>query len=104
MPNYVFAYHNSKRPHNPAQHMVRWNAWVAGLGGDLVNPGVALGKSKTVSADGVSDGGGSNPLAGFSIVRAENMDAAIALARGCPHLDFGTIEIAEDMQMRMGPD
>lgn len=104
MPNYVFAYHGSKRPPNPAQHMARWKAWIAGLGDALVNPGVAVGKSKTMSADGVTDGGGPNPLAGFSIVRAENMDAAIALTRGCPHLDIGTIQIAEDMQMRMGPD
>jgi hypothetical protein len=104
MPNYVFAYHGSKRPQNPALHMARWKAWVAGLGDALVNPGVAVGKSKTVSADGVSDGGGPNPLAGFSVVKAKDMDAAIALAQGCPHLDIGTIEIAEDMQMRMGPD
>lgn len=104
MPNYVFAYHGSKRPDNPAQYMARWKAWVTGLGDALVNPGVAVGKSKTVSANGVSDGGGPNPLAGFSVVRAENIDAAITLARGCPHLDIGTIEVAEDMQMRMGPN
>jgi hypothetical protein len=104
MPNFVFAYHGSKRPANPAQHMARWKAWVAGLGDALVNPGVPVGKSKTVSANGVSDGGGPSPLAGFSIVQAENMDAAIALARGCPHLDIGTIAVAEAMQMQMGPD
>jgi|CXWL01.1.fsa_nt_gi hypothetical protein len=104
MPNFVFAYHGSTRPQNPAQHMARWKAWVTGLGDALVNPGVPVGKSKTVSADGVSEGGGSSPLSGFSIVQAESMDAAIALTRGCPHLDIGTIEVAEAMQMRMGPD
>lgn len=104
MPNFVFAYHGTKRPQDPAQHMARWKAWVSGLGEALINPGVAVGKSKTVSDAGVSDGGGPNPLAGFSVVRAKNMDAAIALTRGCPHLDIGTIEIAEDMQMQMGPD
>src|SRR5260221_14751627 len=104
MPNYVFAYHASKRPENPGQHMAKWKAWVAGLGDALVNPGIALGKSKTVSGAGVAEGGGPNPLSGFSIVKADSIDAAIVLARGCPHLDFGTIEVAEDMQMQMGPD
>lgn len=84
--------------------MSRWKAWVSGLGDALVNPGVPVGQSKTVSASGVTDGGGPNPLSGFSIVRAENIDAATALTRGCPHLDIGTIEVAEALQMRMGPD
>ena len=101
MPKFVLAYHGSKRPENPAQHMTRWTAWVEGLGAAFVNPGVPLGKSKTVSADGVTDGGGPNPLAGFSIIEASNMEAAVAMVRACPHLDIGTIEIAEAMDMDM---
>lgn len=101
MPNFVFAYHGSKRPKNGADHMARWKAWVGGLGGALVNPGLPLGKSKTVSGDGVTDGGGPNPLAGFSVVKADTMDAALALTKGCPHLDIGTIEVAEAMDMPM---
>lgn len=101
MPNYVFAYHGSKRPDNPTQHMARWKDWVATLGDALINPGVPVGKSKTVSAKGVIDGGGPNPLAGFSIVEADSLDAAIGLTRGCPHLDIGTIEVAEAMEMKM---
>lgn len=101
MPKFVFAYHGSKRPENPPQHMARWKAWVDGLGKAFVNPGVPVSKSKTVSSDGVTDGGGSNPLAGFSVVEADNMDAAIAIAKRCPHLDIGTIEVAEAMEMDM---
>ena len=101
MPKFVLAYHGSKRPENPAQYMSRWGAWVDGLGAAFVNPGLPLGKSKTVSGDGVIDGGGPNPLAGFSIVEAESMEAAVVMAQGCPHLDIGTIEIAEAMDMDM---
>lgn len=104
MPSFVFAYHGSKRPADGAQHMARWKAWMAGLGDALVDPGVPMGKSKTVSAGGVTDDGGPNPLAGFSIVRADSIEAAIALTRACPHLDIGTIEVAEALQMKMGPD
>ena len=102
MPNYVFAYHGGKRPETPeagAAQMARWKAWLEGLGDAVVNPGTPLGKSKTVSADGVSDGGGSNPLAGFSIVKAENMDAALEMAKACPFVEMGTIEVAEAMEL-----
>ena len=103
MPQFVLAYHGSTRPKNPSDHMARWKMWTDGLGAALVNPGVPVGPSKTISANEVSDGGGPNPISGFSIIEARNMDAAIALTRACPHLDIGTIEIAEAMNMPMKP-
>ncbi len=103
MSNYIFAYHGGKEPESPeegAKHMAKWKAWVGGLGDAVVNPGTPLGKSKTVSSGGVSDDGGSNPLLGFSIVKADSMDAALEMAKGCPTLEIhGTIEVAEVMEM-----
>jgi hypothetical protein len=102
MSDYVFAYHGGKKPETPeegAKHMAKWKAWVGELGDAMVNPGTPLGKSKTVSASGVSDDGGANPLLGYSVVKAESMDAALEIARGCPYLEMGTIEVAEIMQM-----
>ncbi len=81
--------------------MAKWKAWVGGLGDAVVNPGTPLGKSRIVSSDGVSDDGGSNPLNGFSIVKADSMDAALEMAKGCPFLGIGgTIEVAEVMEMK----
>ncbi len=103
MPNYVLAYHGGKTPESPeegARQMAKWNAWVGGLGDAVVNPGTPLGKPKTVSAGGVSDDGGSDPLLGFSIVKADSMDAALEMAKACPTLEIGgTIEVAEVMEM-----
>ncbi len=104
MSNYVFAYHGGKMPESPeegAKFMARWKAWVGGLGDTVVNPGNPVGMSKTVSSGSVSDGGGSNPLSGYSVVNADSMDAAVKMAKGCPHLDHGTIEVAEVMEMEM---
>ena len=84
MSNYVFAYHGGKKPESQeegAKLMARWKAWVGGLGDAVVNPGTPLGNSKTVSADGVSDDGGPNPLMGFSIIKADSMDAALEMAK-----------------------
>ncbi len=104
MPNYVLAYHGGSKPETPeegAAHMARWNAWVEDLGDAMVNPGTPMGMSKTVTAAGVTDGGGPNPLSGFSIVSADNMDAAIEIAKNCPfiEMDNASIELAEAMQM-----
>jgi hypothetical protein len=102
MPEYILAYHGGKKPESPeegAKHMAKWKAWLGGLGDAVVNPGTPLGKSKIVSSDGVSDGGGSNALTGFSIVKADNMDAALEMAKGCPFLEIGTLEVAEVKKM-----
>ncbi len=102
MSNYILAYHGGKKPESPeegAKQMAKWNAWVGGLGDAMVDPGTPLGKSKTVSSGGVSDDGGSNPLIGYSIVKADSMDAALEMAKGCPFLDMGTIEVAEVKEM-----
>ncbi len=102
MSEYLFAYHGGKKPGSPeegAKQMEKWKAWVAGLGDAMVNPGTPLGKSRTVSSGGVSDDGGSNPLIGFSIVKADSMDAALEIAKRCQFLEMGTIEVAEMKQM-----
>jgi hypothetical protein len=103
MSEYVIVYHGGgKMPESPeegARGKERFMAWIGGLGDAVVNPGTALGMSKTVSSGGVSDDGGSNPLMGFSIVRADSMEAALEMARGCPFLEMGTLQVAEAMEM-----
>jgi hypothetical protein len=34
-------------------------------------------------------------------VIAENMDVALAMAQRCPHLEHGTVDVAEAMEMKM---
>ncbi|MGI9365896.1 MAG: YciI family protein [Rhizobiaceae bacterium] len=102
MPEYIFAYHGGEMPETEeegAKMMERWNIWMQGLGDALVEPGNPVGKSWTVSADGVEANGGSNPLSGYSVVSAESMEAAAEMAKGCPHVDSGTVELAEIIPM-----
>ena len=102
MSNYIIAYHGGEQPETPeegAKQMAKWKAWVGDLGDAMVNPGTPLGKSRIVSAAGVSDDGGSNPLTGYSIVKADGMDQALEMAKACPFLEMGTLEVAEMKQM-----
>ena len=102
MPQFIYAYHGGKMPETQeegAKLMARWETWLGGLGDSVVNPGNPVGMSKTIGAEGVTDDGGSNPLSGFSILQADSIEAAIKLSEGCPHLDHGTIEVAEIIEM-----
>lgn len=102
MANYILAYHGGHNPTSPeegAELMAKWQAWADSLGDALTVPGAPLGLSKTISADGVEDGGGSNPLVGYSILEADDMEAAIEMAQTCPHTEIGTMEVAEIMKM-----
>jgi hypothetical protein len=105
MPNYIIAYRGGKKPESPeagAKHMAKWKAWIGGLGDAAVNPGTPLGKSKIVSAEGVSDNAGPNAMQGFSVVKADSMESALEIAKACPTLDLGgTLEVAEMMEMKL---
>lgn len=104
MPKFIFAYHGGKMPETEAEiaaEMQRWSDWMKGLGEALVDPGNPVGISKTVSVDGVADDGGANPVSGYSLVIADNMDAALTMALGCPMVTqgHGSIEVAEAHEM-----
>jgi len=81
--------------------MAKWRTWAGSLGTAVVNPGNPVGKSSTVSSSGFADDGGANPLAGFQLVQADSMDVAVEMTKGCPHLDHGTIEVAELIEMNL---
>ncbi len=102
MPKFIFAYHGGKMPETQEEIeivMGKWRSWMEQNSAALIDPGNPVGKSKTVSASGIADDGGANPLSGYTIVEAVTMDAAVAIAQKCPHLENGTIEIAEIQQM-----
>ena len=70
MPHFLFAYHGGKQPDTPEETEVeieRWRGWFDRIGPAIVDPGNPVGTAKTVSAKGVSDSGGDNPLSGYTI-------------------------------------
>lgn len=104
MPNFVFAYHGGGAPESPEEGekvMAAWNAWYGQIGESLVDGGAPVGMSKTVSASGIEDNGGSNPLSGYTVVKADTIEAACEMAKGCPILEggSGTVEVAQVHEM-----
>ena len=106
MAKYVFAYHGgSMAETEEAQQaaMAAWGAWFGELGAAIVDAGAPVSVTRTVGSDGsASDGGGANPLSGYSVIEAASIDDATEKAKGCPVLTSGgSVEVAECIDMAM---
>jgi len=104
MPKYILAYHGggaAESESEQAEVMAAWGAWLGSLGDAVVDSGNPTGASTTLKADGsASAGGGANPLTGYSLINATDLDGAVSLAKGCPiFASGGTIEVAEAIEM-----
>ncbi|WP_299372567.1 YciI family protein [uncultured Tateyamaria sp.] len=104
MPDFVFAYHGGTIPESPEEGekaMAAWGKWFEDMGEAVVNGGNPVGKSMTVTAGGVADNGGANPISGYTIVRADTAEAACAMAKGCPMVadGSGSVEVAPIIEM-----
>ena len=100
MTNYVLSYFGGREPDTPeesAKGREAFRAWLEGLGDAVVNPGTPIGPSKTVTSASVSDS--TRAFTGFSIVKADSLDNALEIAKRCPFLEMGDIDVAEEMRM-----
>ena len=100
MAKFLMAYHGGRAPETPEEGtevMAAWEAWFASMGRAVVDDGHPVSRAKTVASDGgVSEGGGPNPVSGYSLIEADSLDAAVVLAHNCPVLaSGGSVEVAE---------
>ena len=82
------------RPHagTPAE----WQAWFGGLGSALVDVGHAV----TDYASLGEVGGSGSRMVAYSVVSAEDMDSALALAKDCPVMRVGGgVEVGPVMEV-----
>lgn len=93
MANFLLLYTGGSAGTTPADRekiMGQWGAWFGQLGDRIVDAGNPFGHSKSVATGSVHDGSVSNPPAtGYSILKADSLNAAADLAKGCPVLTSG---------------
>jgi hypothetical protein len=94
MANFVLVYSGGGMPATEAERgkaMEAWGAWFGGLGEKVVDPGNPFGAhAKNVSDGGsVHDGPIGTAATGYSIIKADSLDAAAEAAGGCPVLKSG---------------
>ena len=99
MANYLLVFHGGAMPQTPEENakvMQAWTDWFGVLGDKLVDAGNPVSQVKTIASNGSVSDGGVNPSSGYSVIKADNLDAAVSLAKGCPVLQGGaTVEVAE---------
>ncbi len=75
-----------------AAMMQAWGAWFGGLGSALIDGGNAFTtNAKSITSKGTTSSSPADlPVTGYSIVKADSLDAALALAKDCPLLRSGS--------------
>jgi len=92
MPTFVFSYRAPRGYTRTADSGRAWTTWFDDMGDALVDlgrPVVARAGLGTCSSD-------TTELSGYSVVTADDLEGALAIAKGCPYLDRdGGIEVGE---------
>lgn len=100
MAKYLLVYHGGGMPESDeegARVMAAWHVWMGALGASLADGGNPVSMAATVNSDGSrTDGGGANPVTGYSLITADSLEDAVAKSAGCPVLlAGGTVEVCE---------
>ncbi|MDH3295718.1 MAG: hypothetical protein OER95_15480 [Acidimicrobiia bacterium] len=103
MPNYVLTYHGEMgsmpEPDVMEAVMKEWEAWYGSMGDSLVDGGAPFGETASIGPDGSNT---ANPasITGYTVVKADDMAGATAIAQGCPVLKDGqTVQISQAIDM-----
>ena len=113
MKEYLFLFRGgdmSLSPEEGQAHMQRWMQWMDGLGkeGKFVGaqPLNKNGKKVTGNKKLVTDGPfmeGKEMVGGYLICKADSLDEAVEISKGCPILEFesGIVEVREIQELKM---
>jgi hypothetical protein len=98
MANYLLAYTGGGMAQTDAEReaaMAAWGQWFQALGPAVVDAGAPFGPSASVSGGG-ANGAAVTGLTGYSVLKADSIDAASDLAKGCPvFANGGKVDVYE---------
>jgi hypothetical protein len=100
MANYLLTFYGGGMPENKeeqAQVMQAWTGWFGTIGEALVDGGNPTSRSRAISPDGSVMDATMAPT-GYSIIKADDLDAAVQAAKSCPVLAGGaTVVVSETL-------
>lgn len=111
MKKFIVIYHMPKNavegmkdasPEDMKKGMESWMVWAQKCGSSLIDMGTPLANGQKITKDGTSPSDKS--VVGYSILQAENMEDAVELLKGHPHLEWASgceIEVHESMPLPM---
>ena len=90
MANYLLVYHGGPGMPETAEEGQRaikqWNDWFADLGDAVVDGGNPASRTRRIRANGSVSEDAPGP-SGYSVIRADSIEDAVAIAKGCPVLE-----------------
>jgi hypothetical protein len=98
MANYLLTYHGEGMPADAevSQEAIdAWTSWFGSLGDKLVDGGNPVSHAKAISPDGSVMDATTAPT-GYSIIKADSLDAAVALAKGSPVIAAGQVVVVSE--------
>jgi hypothetical protein len=100
MSRFLITYHGSGMPDDPElmeQAKAAFGNWVAGAGDAIVDPGAPVQMVKQVANDGATD---AVQIGGYSIIQADNADAAAAVLSSHPYVARGgTLQVNQILEV-----
>ncbi len=98
MANFLLTFHGGSMTETKEaqdQVMAAWTSWFGTLGDALVDGGNPISQARAISPDG-SVMEATSALSGYSIIKANDLDAAVALSKGCPVLAGGAVVVVSE--------
>jgi hypothetical protein len=98
MANFLLTYHGGSMPETKEEQdqvMAAWTGWFTSLGDAVVDGGNPISQTRAISPDGSVMDATSAP-SGYSIIKAEDFDSAVALSKGCPVLAGGAVVLVSE--------
>ena len=92
MPSYVLTFRGQPGRTPTAEQQAAWPAWFGRISASIADTGNRVGQARSVGYDGERD----DALRGYIVITAADLDAAVAIAQGCPVLQQGgSLEVGE---------
>jgi len=94
MARFLITYHTGGMPQDPesiARARRAFTQWAAKTGPALADIGTPIRSATTISSDGIHNGAPSGPFMGWSVIEAEDGNAAACLLANHPFISLGGI-------------
>ncbi|WP_096086966.1 YciI family protein [Agaribacterium haliotis] len=103
MPSYVISYIGGDAPKTEAEgkaHFAKYMKWLNDLGDAALSPANPFKHTHVVNPKAEVSTGSVTKMSGFSVIKADSIEAAIEIAKACPFLDIGgSLEVSELVAM-----
>lgn len=86
MDRFLIIYHGAPggTPEEAEQHLGRWGAWLDSLGTAVLDRGSLSHAAVEIKSRLLGPKAATSTISGYSVLQAEDFNAAVAVAEGCP--------------------